>query len=435
MVPRKRKIDCIDLTLDDEPQGEPQVKKTCIDSDEFDLDSIEFEFESDDESESDNESEFCICSDCNREEAIFKRELGGFTCGDEQDPHYFYFSPKNGSFTPEQLGTIEKHVACIYLKGEPCKTNDELCPCGIMEESGTIVFTMKVGPNTVEQECDAGLLNEEDEHQHHIGIPAPDQEDYKWHKENVKAAVDNVLGDYTFDGWETTYTPGECYLVVKDRYIERALAALKSVGLKAVYVEGSGNITDYTVKPIDENDERYTIQHRVYLDKVFCQETYVDINKVLSTLSLFEWTECDEGYYCTFGTKELRKNEKEFEQDCFYLNEWNDTVPEEERSSYHEYDFILQAPDDKRFAVLSRIYIDKDLFEYNDLNVEKVVQDIMEISSGWIKCDEGFYKESINEKFEGFHIKRWNNTVEEECPEHIYDFLLDPKDYIKYKNN
>lgn len=52
--------------------------------------------------------------------------------------------------------------------------------------------------------------------------------------------------------------------------------------------------------------------------------------------------------------------------------------------------------------LLSRIYIDKDLFEYNDLNVEKVVQDIMDI-------------------FEG--IKRWNNTVEEECPEHIYDFL------------
>ena len=401
--------------------------------------------DSEDSEDSDDDSEdsvFCETIICDRTTAKCAGEMGGFVC---EDREYFYFRPKDDNFSEKQINEIKENIYCFYWAGKACKNNQ--CECLSLQADGSLEIVMGVGRKTAERESILGLLSEfgEDKHEHmyHIGIPAPDQAEYMWHKGKVQGQVshldfDEEMGGFMYGFWNNgEITDDEVYFCVRERSIEKAIVSLKSIGLKIDYEDSGEYISDYTIKPIDENDKRYTIQHRVYLDKVFCQETYVDIEKVRTheLLQNFEWSKCDEGYYCTIGGKELREKEKEFEQDGFDLNEWNDTVPEEERSSCHKYDFVLQAPDDKRFAVLSRIYIDKDLFECNALNVERVVKDIMDISNGWIKCDEGFYKESINENFEGFHIQRWNNTVEEECPEHIYDFLLDPKDYIKYKNN
>ena len=442
-------VNHVDSSFDQEdfPSSEKKRKledcdgKSCIDLTSDSEDSEDSDDDSDDDSE---DSGFCETIICDRTRAKCEGEMGGFVC---EDREYFYFRPKDDNFSEEQIKEIKENIYCFYFTGKACKNNQ--CECLSLQADGTLEIVMGVGRKTAERESKLGLLSVdgEDDHEHmyHIGIPAPDQAEYMWHKGKVQGQVshldfDEEMGGFMYGCWKNgEITDDEVYFCVRERCIEKAIVSLKSIGLEIVYEDGGDCVSDYTIRPIDENDERYTIQHRIYLDKEYCEDLYVDINKVRTheMLQSIEWSKCDEGYYCVIGMKELRKKEKEFEQHGFYLNEWNETVPSRESTLIcHDYDFILQPPDDERFAPISRAYIDKDFYDYNDLDVDDVVKKIKRCNhNGWIKCDEGFYKKLYKgEKFPGFKLTKWNETVDDKCPERVFDFLVEPEDYREYEN-
>ena len=232
------------------------------------------------------------------------------------------------------------------------------------------------------EDCDQNgedemVITEEDEHHHRICIPALGQFEYEWNKGNVVSAVDNALS-FLCNGWQPAeFIPDDFCVLLKDGSIEKANAAMKSVGLELELIGSSEDTTDYTIKPIDENDERYTVQHCVYLDKVN--------QELLShkTLQSFEWTECDECYYCLPG-----KRMQEIEKSRFHLIKMNDHLPADDRSSCYDHSFLLKPPNDKCSATFVNLngtkalqFYSKSKFpdakylsnftEYNGTSVEK----------------------------------------------------------------
>jgi hypothetical protein len=125
---------------------------------------------------------FCTYSECTREEAVAKGELGGYTAG-ELGTHYFFFEPKSGGeFTDDQRQLICDHTACCFLNGQPCadeddqrqlisdhtaccflngqpcadEDDDEPCECQLGNDLGS--FQMNLGPNTFDSECGVDLI-------------------------------------------------------------------------------------------------------------------------------------------------------------------------------------------------------------------------------------------------------------------------------------
>ena len=106
---------------------------------------------------------FCTYSECTREEAVAKGELGGYTAG-ELGTHYFFFEPKSGGeFTDDQRQLISDHTACCFLNGQPCACDEddddyEPCECQLGNDLGSYWFQMNLGPNTFRFECDVDLI-------------------------------------------------------------------------------------------------------------------------------------------------------------------------------------------------------------------------------------------------------------------------------------
>ena len=221
---------------------------------------------------------------------------------------------------------------------------------------------------------------EEDEHHHRICIPVLGQFEYEWGRGDVVSAVDNALS-FLFDGWQPAeFIPDNYCVLLKDGSIEKVNAAMKSVGLELKLLgssEDATDYTDYTIKPIDENDERYTIRRCVYVDKVN--------QKLLShkTLKSFEWTEYDECYRCLPG-----KRMQEIEKSRFNLVKMNDHLPADDRGWCYDHCFLLKPPNDKCSATFVNLdgtkalqFYSKSKFpdakylsnftEYNGTSVEK----------------------------------------------------------------
>ena len=109
---------------------------------------------------------FCTYSECTREEAVAKGELGGYTAG-ELGTHYFFFEPKSGGefseFTDDQRQLISDHTACCFLNGQPCACDEddddyEPCECQLGNDLGSYWFQMNLGPNTFDSECGVDLI-------------------------------------------------------------------------------------------------------------------------------------------------------------------------------------------------------------------------------------------------------------------------------------
>lgn len=104
---------------------------------------------------------FCTHSECTREEAIAKGELGGYVAG-ELGTHYFFFEPKASEFTDDQRQQIQDHTACCFMRGQPCACqldpDDEPCECQMGADNGSYWFQMNLGPGTFQSECDVDLI-------------------------------------------------------------------------------------------------------------------------------------------------------------------------------------------------------------------------------------------------------------------------------------
>lgn len=102
---------------------------------------------------------FCVVHECTREEAVAKGALGGFKHGENGAGH-FYFEPKSGEFTAEQIQLIDDHTACCYNTGQPCaqqldnEWDGDPCECAMGSSNGSYCYEVGIGPDTFEEECD-----------------------------------------------------------------------------------------------------------------------------------------------------------------------------------------------------------------------------------------------------------------------------------------
>ena len=107
---------------------------------------------------------WCEHVECDRDTAISKGSLGGYTTG-ELGTHYFYFSStESDEFTDEQHDMLINHIACCYMHGQPCASqlddewNGDPCECRMGHDNQSYWFETNLGKETFVSECQVGLI-------------------------------------------------------------------------------------------------------------------------------------------------------------------------------------------------------------------------------------------------------------------------------------